>query len=111
MQNLLAPCGIDCAVCEAYKATQTNDQELFHKLADNYKKRFDKVVSYDQLECDGCPSDGRHIGFCAKCEIRACAFGKGYATCAECADFPCTKGSFIWTENSKSKAALETLKK
>lgn len=62
-----------------------------------------------ELDCDGCGNEGRHIGFCAVCSIRSCAFGKGYATCAECAEFPCPKGSFIWTTNSQSKANLETL--
>lgn len=111
MTALIAPCGIDCAVCDAYIATQTNNADLKQKLADNFKKQFGKDVSFAELDCDGCPSEGRHIGFCSQCAIRACAFGKGYATCAQCSDFPCEKGSFIWTTNSQSKATLEALKK
>lgn len=110
MPKLIAPCGIDCQICDAYKATQANDTELFKKLQENYKQKFNKVIALEDLYCDGCPSDGRQIGFCAVCEIRKCAYGRGYTTCAECNDFPCEKGSFIWTTNSVSKATLEELR-
>ena len=110
MSKLLAPCGIDCQICDAYIATQNNDLQLRQKLVDNYKKKFDKDIPLDDLACDGCLSVGKHIGFCKVCEIRACAYQKGYATCAECSDFPCEKGSFIWTTNSVSKANLEELR-
>lgn len=108
--KLIAPCGIDCSECDAYIATQNDDAMLKQKLADNYLKRFNKEVNPDELSCDGCPSTGRHIGFCAVCEIRSCSINKGFATCAECDNFPCEKGSFIWTNNSKSKATLEALR-
>ncbi|MCK9558139.1 MAG: DUF3795 domain-containing protein [Candidatus Cloacimonetes bacterium] len=107
----LSPCGIDCQICDAFKATNTNDQDLFKKLQDNYKQQFNKDIAIEDLACDGCSSVGIHISFCAVCEIRVCAISKGYATCAECSDFPCTKGSFIWTSNSVSKANLEALRK
>ncbi|GAB1365322.1 DUF3795 domain-containing protein [Candidatus Cloacimonadaceae bacterium] len=110
MPKLIAPCGIDCQICDAYKATQANDLELLKKLQENYKQQFNKDIALDDLCCDGCPAEGRHIGFCKVCEIRSCAFGKGYQTCAECSEFPCTKGSFIWKENSVSKANLEALR-
>ena len=110
MDKIIAPCGIDCTQCDAYISTQTGNLELKQKLADNYVKQFNKQIPLEDLDCDGCPSEGKHIGFCAQCSIRSCAFGKGYATCAECNDFPCDKGSFIWTKNSKSKATLEELR-
>jgi hypothetical protein len=111
MSELLAPCGIDCSQCDAYIATIKNDLALKQKLAENYLKQFNKVISVEDLDCEGCNQDGKHLGFCSKCSIRACAFEKGYNTCAECIDFPCSNGSFIWVENSKSKATLEGLKK
>lgn len=110
MHKVIAPCGIDCQICDAYKATMADDQELFKKLQDGYKQKFNKDIALEDLACEGCPSEGRHIGFCAVCEIRSCAFGKGFATCAQCSEFPCAKGSFIWTKNSVSKANLEELK-
>lgn len=110
MSDLIAPCGIDCSVCDAFIATRDNNAALKQKLADNFKKQFGKDISFAELDCDGCSPEGRHIGFCARCAIRSCAFGKGYATCAECSEFPCDQGSFIWTTNSKSRATLEALR-
>lgn len=109
MTELIAPCGIDCQICDAYIATQTGDTALRQKLAENYLKNFGKEIPLDQLACDGCGEKGSHIGFCAVCEIRACAFAKGYKTCAECESFPCEKGSFIWKEGSKSLEKLTQL--
>lgn len=111
MKDLIAPCGIDCRVCDAYIATQNKDLEMMQKMAESFKQKYGVDKPLDELECDGCGSGGKQIGFCAVCEIRVCAFDKGYATCAECADFPCEKGSFIWTKNSKSKEKLEELRK
>ena len=110
MKNLLAPCGIDCSNCDAYIAAVNNDMSLLQKLADNYQKQFNQTIDPATLNCDGCMQVGRHIDFCAKCDIRTCAIDKGYVTCAECDSFPCSKGSFIWKDNSKSKVTLELLK-
>jgi len=110
MSKLLAPCGIDCQICDAYIATQNNDLELKQKLADNYKQHFNKEMPLGHFDCDGCPSEGKKIGFCDTCGIRICAYGKGFATCAECSEFPCETGSFIWTKNSVSKANLEEIR-
>lgn len=65
--NLLAPCGLYCGICNDYAAG----------------------------ECKGCGSDCT-CGKCAACwhhdhcDIAKCAAGKGYKTCAECDDLPCT---------------------
>ena len=102
MAEKLSPCGITCATCDAYIATQTGDQALFQKLAEQFKQNFGEDISPDKIRCDGCMNDGAHIGFCFECEIRKCVIEKGHETCAECADFPCAKGQFIWTEVSVS---------
>lgn len=110
MEGIIAPCGIDCSQCDAYIATVRNDTEIKKKLAEGYLKKFNKEIALEDLDCNGCNQGGKHIGFCSKCSIRACAYEKGYSTCAECSDFPCPNGSFIWVENSKSKETLESLK-
>ncbi|PKN80503.1 MAG: hypothetical protein CVU48_01825 [Candidatus Cloacimonetes bacterium HGW-Cloacimonetes-1] len=110
MSKHMGPCGIDCAKCDAFISTQTGDLVLKQVLAENYKASFKKEIALEDLDCDGCMADGRKIGFCAECTIRACADGKGYRTCAECGEFPCETGSFIWTAESKSKALLEDIR-
>ena len=106
----ISPCGIDCKNCDAYIATQKNDIVLMQKLADDFERKYNIKKPLEELECDGCTDEGKHIGFCAECQIRSCSFGKGFSTCAECDEFPCNKGAFIWTENSQSKATLEGLR-
>ena len=110
MSKMIAPCGIDCSICDAYYATITDDTVLKQKLADNYQKQMGKEIALADLECFGCQSDGKRISFCNHCEIRSCSSAKGFTTCAECYEFPCEKGGFIWKDNSVSKANLEELK-
>jgi hypothetical protein len=110
MNEIYAPCGINCTVCDCYIATQNDDKEARQKMAEQLKANYGKVVDPETIVCDGCPGEGRHIGFCAECGIRACAFDKGFATCAECTELPCEKGQFIWTSNSKSLETLNALK-
>jgi len=64
MDMLVALCRIDCRVCDAYIATQTNNLELKQKLADDFKKNFGVEKPLSELDCDGCGATGRHIGFC-----------------------------------------------
>ncbi len=111
MKEIYAPCGINCAICDCYIATQNDDPEARIKMAEGFKQAYGKDIDPETIVCDGCPGDGRHIGFCAECGIRKCAFGKGFATCAECSDFPCEQGQFIWTSNSKSLENLNKLKR
>lgn len=109
MAPMHAPCGIDCEVCDCYVATQNDDKEARLKMAEGFKQAYGKDIDPETIVCDGCSAEGRHIGFCAECGIRACALGRGFATCAECEELPCDKGSFIWKENSQSLANLKQL--
>ena len=106
-----SPCGINCQECEAYIATQNMDLEVLKRHQANFKEQFGKDLELEELMCDGCLESGRQISFCAVCEIRNCALGKGYVNCAECSDFPCDKGSFIWKEGSVSLKNLSSLQK
>ena len=110
MTPMLAPCGIDCEVCQCYIATQSDDREARLKMAESFKESYGKDIDPETIVCDGCSAEGRHIAFCGECAIRICAVERGYATCAECSELPCDKGSFIWTENSKSLATLQSLR-
>lgn len=111
MKTTLSPCGIDCKSCDAYIATKNKDQALFEKLVEQYQTNLGKSIECEQLRCDGCKNEGRHIRFCYECEIRICSADKGFETCAECPDFPCAKGQYIWTEVSVSRKNLEKLRR
>jgi hypothetical protein len=72
-EELIAPCGMNCAVCANYLAGQS----------DLKKKGFHK--SY----CPGCRPRGKH---CLYMSQHCDRLGKGLIRfCFECADFPCQR--------------------
>jgi len=87
MDTMIAYCGIDCAACDARKATLTNDDALRAKTAAKWNAAFGFPADPALVECVGCSGDGAKIGHCAECDMRLCAMAKGLATCAGCAEF------------------------
>ena len=72
--TLIAPCGLDCAQCDAYKLTQTNDLEGQQALLAKWRVEYSSPdMTLEAVTCDGCLAGARHGGYCAACPIRACA--------------------------------------
>lgn len=80
---MVAPCGIDCGICELY--TCGHDHELFNRLVAMEMPR-------EKLPCDGCRSV---IGKCPVigevCETYKCTLEKKVEFCFDCGEFPCEK--------------------
>ncbi len=91
MTRLIAMCGMDCAACAAYEATQADDNALRAKTAADWTTMFKHEFKPEDINCDGCTSEGRHVGYCGMCEIRACGLGRKLTTCASCPDYACDK--------------------
>ena len=91
MEKMIAYCGIDCAACDAYKATINNDQGLREKVAAEWKQQFSFDFTPEMINCTSCKGNGVKIGHCSDCEIRSCASGKGLAHCGVCAEFKTCK--------------------
>lgn len=106
---MIAPCGHDCGDCKVFIATRDDDMEALKRFSEELHAQTGKLVAPEDLACEGCISEGRRLGFCAVCPIRACALTKGYSTCALCPDLPCDKGKFIWVEGSESLKRLREL--
>ena len=88
-QPLIAYCGLDCAQCWAYQATQANDQERMAEVAAAWTSEDYEVVAADVV-CDGCiQGAGRTFKFCLECQVRACCIARGHANCSYCAELPC----------------------
>ena len=91
MEKKIAYCGLDCAACDAYKATKNNDQAMREKVAAEWTKKFKINFSPNMINCTSCKSEGVKSGYCSKCEIRKCASGKNVVNCGACGDFKTCK--------------------
>lgn len=81
--TLVAPCGIPCGDCSAYKAK--DDPTLLELLISRGIKR-------EGLPCPGCrPAKGNCPAVDGTCETYACVTEHAVDFCFECPEFPCAK--------------------
>jgi hypothetical protein len=106
MEKLISACGLDCASCEAYVATQADDADEIAKIAAQWSKRYDAEVKPEHVRCDGCMTAGeRKCGYVPACKVRACVVERGFENCAPCADYGCEilAGHFEMSPEAKEK--------
>ena len=112
MDALVAFCGIDCAICPALIATKKNDNEMRKKIAEDWTKQFNTTIRPEDINCDGCiVIEGRHIGYCAICEIRKCAVEKKVKNCAYCAEYACAGLAKFHENATNAKTKLAEIRK
>ena len=81
--NMVAPCGIDCALCELYIAGQ--DEKLRQIL-------LSKGIPAESIPCAGCRSvQGKCPVIRGECKTWQCVETRKVQYCYECPDFPCDK--------------------
>ncbi len=109
MEPMIAVCGLDCAACPAYLATQANDEAAKERVAAQWRIEFkNPAISAANLSCDGClATTGRLNGHCSECEPRLCAVGRGLANCAVCPDYACEKISALLAFMPDAKIRLD----
>lgn len=93
MAGMTAACGLDCAACDAYLATQAGDMDKARLVADKWGKEYGDGTPFpiEATFCDGClTASPRKGGYCGKCAVRACAVERGVETCAHCQDYGCS---------------------
>jgi hypothetical protein len=117
MNSIVAYCGLVCSDCDAYVATQANDLEGLERLAQRAREEFGmEDATAEASMCDGCLADGgRQIAYCAMCEIRACATGRGLGgppplNCAHCADYACQKLEGFFAHATDARAVLDEIR-
>jgi hypothetical protein len=80
-ENMVAPCGIDCGICEMH--TCKDNPEMM-------KTFIGRGVPVDKIPCKGCRAiDGNCPVIPSKCDTLICIQNKGLDFCYECNDFPC----------------------
>ncbi|MBC8214356.1 MAG: DUF3795 domain-containing protein [Candidatus Marinimicrobia bacterium] len=91
MGKIISYCGIICSECPAYIATTNNDDSEKEKVANIWAKEYNAEITKDDINCEGCLSDGCVFNHCNVCEIRKCAKENGVVNCAHCSDYSCEK--------------------
>jgi len=81
MAEMVAYCGIVCTECPGFIATQKDDNARRKEVAEQWSKQYKVTVKPEDVNCDGCLSRGRHIGYCNVCEIRKCGTQKTVVNC------------------------------
>ncbi len=109
--TLIGSCGLDCAQCEGYLATQADDDDQRAKVAKEWSVRYSADIKPEQVNCDGCRAEGRKFFYCASmCELRKCGIDKGVDNCAGCDEYPCAKLEEFFQVAPEARAALEALR-
>ena len=104
---MLAYCGLDCATCEAYLATQSNNSAKLIELALQW---YEKENDPELCRCEGCKAEGHKLPHCSECMIRACAIERELENCAYCKDYGCEKLTTFFEHAPNARANLEAIR-
>lgn len=97
-KNLMAPCGLYCGVCGVYIATRDENEKFRTVMGNLYGTK------PEETQCLGCmqPDPPKKLyGYCTMCPIRDCVRSKGFYSCHQCADWPCSQISGFGLETGK----------
>ena len=89
MKKMIAYCGLDCAICPTYLATQKDDDNMRQQLIDEWKKNNKVDLKLEDVNCDGCKNGGRILFFCRHCRVKKCGDKKKVENCAYCEEYVC----------------------
>ena len=111
MNQMTGFCGFICSQCDAFIATQNDDDEKRAEVARLWSQQFKIDMKPEDINCDGCISDGdRHIGHCHVCEIRKCGKQKNIQNCAYCVEYACDKLEGFFKMVPDAKKHLDGIK-
>ncbi len=114
MDQMISYCGLSCAECPAYVATQENNDEKRLKVAKMWGKMFNTEFKVEDINCDGCQTEnGKLFGHCTSCVVRLCGINKKVENCAHCNEYSCEKlnGLLQILSVTSARDNLEKIKK
>ena len=115
MEKMIAFCGLNCTLCDAFPENRNRMTSAERKTAAAKWSQLyghGRVIKPEEMQCDGCLSDdGKLWSHCRHCEIRKCGKEKQVQNCAYCRDYACEKLEEFFTEVSTAKTNLEIIKK
>lgn len=110
-ERLIACCGLVCSECDAYLATQDNDDGQRATVAELWSKLYRAEITPREINCDGCITENcRHFKHCATCEIRQCAKGRTIENCAHCDAYACKKLREFFDIAPGAKSTLDAIR-
>jgi hypothetical protein len=111
-EKMIAYCGLVCAECPAYVATQADDVEALERVAARWSEELDTTLTAADCLCDGCISGSERLcSYCGECEVRACAVARDVINCAHCDDYGCEKITGFLALAPEAKTMLEEIRK
>lgn len=111
MTNMISYCGINCAECPGYIATQKNDNEARKIVAAEWRKIYNLNVTSEDINCDGCQSQSsRHFSYCSECKVRKCGTEKNVENCAYCEEYICEQLNYIFEMVPNAKIILDSIR-
>lgn len=112
MERMIAYCGLVCADCDAYKATQNNDDRLRAEVAAKWTGEYKHPFKPEDIDCDGClPDTIKSIGHLNICPVRKCGMSKGVKNCGWCADYSCDKTEEFFKMVPDCRKTLDAVRK
>jgi hypothetical protein len=113
MQPMIAFCGLDCAQCEGYLATQADDEAWKERVAAQWRENYNAPdLTAKSVTCDGCKATSGRLGSnCFVCEVRLCGLQKGVENCAACPDYACEKLEAFFQFAPAIRTTLDELRK
>jgi len=87
-KDLMAPCGLYCGVCAIYMATRDGNDKLKAILGNLYGTKPEETECYGCMQAD---PPKKLFSLCKECNIRECIKSKGYYSCHQCEEWPCSK--------------------
>ncbi len=108
---MLACCGLDCSGCEAYLATQADDDPRRAEVAKKWSAQYHADIRPEHVNCDGCRADGRKFFHCSDfCEVRKCCLERTLPHCAACDMYACEKLEEFFKQAPQARSALDSLR-
>ena len=108
---MISCCGLDCSKCEAFLATQADDDAKRAEVAKQWSARYNADIKPEHINCDGCRSQGRMFFYCSDvCELRKCCQEKDLEHCAACDMYACDKLESFFEVAPEARRALDALR-
>jgi len=106
---VLGACGLNCGVCDIYRACRGDEGKMREVLA-WFKEKRGMDLKPEQVRCDGCTGDlSRH--WSEDCRMMLCARERSVALCSECPEFVCGKlEAFAGDGTAHHRRSVENLK-